>query len=150
MILFFFFFFFFNKKGPIAGLFQGVCAGQLGSSGCPQCCCLLRDGRAGPCGSINAATAPSPGPPRVPRSPLGWGLAAGGDLVGWSAQQTSLHGDKETPGASRDMSLGTGHSYQVFANVINMVARPRALSEEPRAACPFQPQPTATSLPSLL
>lgn len=34
------------------------------------------------------------------------------------------------------MSLGTGCGYQVFANVIKMVARPRALSEEPRAACP--------------
>lgn len=48
------------------------------------------------------------------------------------------------------MSLGTGRSYQVFANVINMVARPRALSEEPGATCPFQPQQTAASPPSLL
>lgn len=36
------------------------------------------------------------------------------------------------------MSLGTGPGYQVFANVINMVARPQALSEERGGVCPFQ------------
>lgn len=36
------------------------------------------------------------------------------------------------------MSLGTGRGYQVFANVINMVARPQALSKEPGGICPFQ------------
>lgn len=41
------------------------------------------------------------------------------------------------------MSLGTGCGYQVFAHVIKMVARPRALSEEPRAARPSCTEGTA-------
>lgn len=36
------------------------------------------------------------------------------------------------------MSLGTGPGYQVFANVINAVPRPQALSKEQRGICPFQ------------
>lgn len=35
------------------------------------------------------------------------------------------------------MSLGAGRGYQVFANVINVVARPQALSEEQGGICPF-------------